>query len=367
MDHPTRIVATLTQDLVRIDSRSSVSNLPIAERLQRELLGFEVERLPYTDENGIDKVALVATRGRGGLAFSGHMDTVPDTGWLTDPWSGRIEGDMLYGLGAADMKGPVAALVVAAQTLPGRVPVALLLTTDEETTKEGARAVLRSDLVRRYAPTGILVAEPTNLAPVRGHRAHVEFIATATGTQAHSSTGRGRNANWDLIPFLVALRGIYERLRTEPAFRDEAYEPPTSDFNPVIDNHGAAVSVTVPRATVRVKFRYSAGIDPEPIAEAVRAAAAAAGLKLQEKREGRPPELPADHRLIRAASDLTGLAARTVPYGTDASELQALAPCVVMGPGDIALAHTPHEAVSLTGLASTVPLFQRMADQMARG
>lgn len=95
MDHPTRIVATLAQDLVRIDSRSSISNLPMADRLERELTQFEVERRPYVDDDGIDKVALVATRGRGGLAYSAHMDTVPDTGWLTDPWSGRIEDDTL--------------------------------------------------------------------------------------------------------------------------------------------------------------------------------------------------------------------------------------------------------------------------------
>jgi acetylornithine deacetylase/succinyl-diaminopimelate desuccinylase-like protein len=367
MDHPTRLVATLAQDLVRIDSRSSVSNLKIAERLERELTGFEVERMPYSDDNGFEKVALVATRGRGGMAFSGHMDTVPDTGWLTDPWSGRIEDDVLYGLGATDMKGPVAALVVAAQSLPGRIPIALLLTTDEETTKQGARVILGSGLAQHYAPSSILIAEPTNLAPVRGHRAHIEFTAVATGTQAHSSTGRGRNANWDLVPFLATLRTIHDRLRTEPGLQDSAYEPPYSDFNLVIDNHGTAVNVTVARATVKVKFRYSAGIDPAPIVAAVREAAASARLKLTEQREGSPPELPADHRLIRTAAELTGNAVRTAPYGTDASILQELAPCLIMGPGDIAVAHTPHEAIKVTALAEAVPVFQRMAELMARG
>ncbi|MGI4952466.1 MAG: M20/M25/M40 family metallo-hydrolase [Janthinobacterium lividum] len=361
MDPTTRVVAALAQDLVRIDSRSNVSNLPLASRLEQELTGFEVERVPYTDANGVDKLVLVATRGRGGLAFSGHMDTVPDTGWTDDPWSGRIEGDTLHGLGSADMKGPVAALVVAARGLPPSVPIALLLTTDEESTKAGARAVLGSALARRYAPSGILVAEPTKLVPVRGHRAHVEFTATATGVQAHSSTGRGRNANWDLVPFLADLRVIHDRLRTDPALQDTAYDPVFSDFNLVIDNHGAAVNVTVPKATIRIKFRYSAGVDPAPVIAAVRKAADAAGLELQQKREGSPPELAADHPLIAAAVRLTGNAAQTVPFGTDASELQALAPCVIMGPGDIGVAHTPHEQVSLAALGASVQLFQRMA------
>ena len=367
MDHPTRVVATLAQDLVRIDSRSSVSNFAIAARLEQELTGFAVERCPYVDDDGTDKVALVATRGRGGLAFSGHMDTVPDTGWLTDPWSGRIEDDTLFGLGAADMKGQVAALVVAAQTLPGRIPIALILTTDEETTKAGARAARASGLLREYGPCGILVAEPTGLVPVRGHRSHIEFIATATGMQAHSSTGRGRNANWDLVPFLAALREIYDRLRSDTRLQDSNYDPVFSDFNPVIDNYGAAVNVTVPKATVRIKFRYSAGVNPAPVVQAVRSAASAAGLRLAEKQEGSPPELPADHPLIAAAVELTGNAARTAPYGTDASELQGIAPCVILGPGDISVAHTPHEEVSLSALATAVPLFQRMAERMARG
>ena len=367
MDHPTRVVATLAQDLVRIDSRSSVSNLPLAERLKQELSGFEVEERPYLDEDGVDKVVLAATRGRGGLAFSGHMDTVPDTGWLTDPWSGQIEDGVLHGLGSTDMKGPLAAMVVAARTLPGRTPVALLMTTDEETTKAGARAMLGSELLRRYGPCGIVVGEPTGLAPVRGHRSHVEFLATATGTQAHSSTGRGRNANWDLAPFLSDLRRIYDRLRHDPLLQDAAYDPPFSDFNLVIDNFGVAVNVTVPKATVRIKFRYSASIDPTPIIAAVQIAAQSAGLKLREKREGGPPELPASHPLVQAAVDLSGQAARTAAYGTDASELQAVAPCIVLGPGDITVAHTPRETVSLSELAEAVPLYQRLAQEFARG
>ena len=85
------------------------------------------------------------------------------------------------------------------------------------------------------------------------------------------------------------------------------------------------------------------------------------GLDLQQKREGSPPELAADHPLIAAAVRLTGNAAETVPFGTDASELQALAPCVILGPGDIAVAHTPREQVSIAALGASVPLFQRMA------
>ena len=131
-------VAELARDLVRIDSRSPLSNRPLAERIEAELAGFEIERLDYRDRNGVEKRALVAHRGgKGGLALSGHMDTVPDTGWRSDPWSGRIEDGRLQGLGSTDMKGPMAAAIVAARALPGELPITLLLTTDEEITKAG--------------------------------------------------------------------------------------------------------------------------------------------------------------------------------------------------------------------------------------
>ncbi len=359
-------VTTLAQDLVRIDSRSAISNLPIADRLDLELHDFEIERLEYKDGNGINKCVLVAARGSGGLALSGHMDTVPDTGWTADPWSGRIEGDTLHGLGSADMKGPVASIVAAAIALPASVPVALLLTTDEETTKQGARLIARSSqLARSFAPRAILIAEPTSMVPVRGHRSSIELTATATGIQAHSSTGLGENANWKLAPFLADLRRIYERLRSDPALQDPGYDPPFSDFNPVIDNHGSPVNITVPKATVRIKYRYSASIDPATVLGAVHAAAAEHGLELTERHEGKPPELAADHPLIALATSLAGAAPGTAPFGTDAVELQSLAPCVIWGPGDVRQAHTPTEQISLSALADAVPLIARLAEGVA--
>jgi acetylornithine deacetylase/succinyl-diaminopimelate desuccinylase-like protein len=359
---PDSEITRLTAELVAIDSRSAVSNLAIAERIEAELAGFEVERLDYLDANGIAKRALVAHRGPpGGYALSGHMDTVPETGWQADPWAPRVDADgVLHGLGSVDMKGAVAACILAARSVPADVPATLLITTDEETTKAGARAVAGSALAQSLGLSGIVVAEPTGLTPVRGHRSSVNITAVARGVQAHSSTGQGRNANWALIPFLAEMREIQERLRSDPALLDAAYDPPFSDFNLVIDNHGTAVNVTVPVASCRIKFRSSHSVPPAPILERVRAAADRTGVELALAAEGPPPELPVDHPLIRLAAGLTGRPAGTAPYGTDASELQALAPCVILGPGSIATAHTPHECVAIAELAAAVPLFARI-------
>jgi acetylornithine deacetylase/succinyl-diaminopimelate desuccinylase-like protein len=356
---------TLAADLVRIDSRSFVSNIAMAERIVAELSGFEVERLDYRDPQGVAKCVLVAWRGGpGGLAFSGHMDTVPATGWTSDPWSGRVADGVLHGLGSADMKGPLAACILAVRGLKPGVAGGLLITTDEETTKQGARLIAeRSELARAMRPRGIVVAEPTLMTPVRGHRANIAFTVTAEGVQAHSATGLGRNANWELVAFLVRMKALHARLRSDAKLQDAAYDPPFSDFNLVIDNHGAAVNVTVPVATVRIKYRYSASIDPSEVVAEVRAAASDARLALDVAEEGRPPELAADHPLIAAAVAVSSRAARTVPFGTDATLLQTLAPCVVMGPGDIGVAHRDGENVPVAALEQAVTVFQLMAAQ----
>jgi acetylornithine deacetylase len=356
-------VLKLAADLVAIDSRSFVSNIAIADRIERELAGFDLERLDYVDANGVAKRALVAHKGpKGGYALSGHMDTVPATGWESDPWAPRLdEAGLLHGLGSVDMKGPLAAIVVAAQRAPAGVPVTLLITADEETSKAGAARIAKdSGLAKSLGLKGIIVAEPTGLAPVRGHRSHIAFTAIARGVQAHSSTGKGENANWTLLPFLAAMRGVFDRLRSDPALQDTDYDPPFSDFNLVLDNHGTALNVTVAKATAQIKFRYSAKVDPAPVVDAVRGAAKGAGLELLEHREGPPPELPSDHPLVMLGVRLSGKPSRTAPYGTDASELQALAPCLVLGPADGMTAHTPHESVRAAELVEAVPLFAKV-------
>ncbi|MEZ5849190.1 MAG: M20/M25/M40 family metallo-hydrolase [Hyphomicrobiaceae bacterium] len=362
-------VVALAAAMVAIDSRSSVSNIAVADLIEQALPGFEIERLDYTDPAGVAKRALVAHKGPmgGGLALSGHMDTVPDTGWQDDPWSGRIADGRLHGLGSTDMKGPLAACIEAAKRLPDDVPITLLVTTDEETTKQGARLITTSsELVRRAKPAAILVAEPTGMVPVRGHRSSINFVAVATGVQAHSSTGIGRNANWDLVAFLADMKAIHEQLRDDPAFHDAAYDPVFSDFNCTIDNHGAPVNMTVPKATVRIKFRYSASIDPEPIVAKVRVSAERSGLALDVAREGLPPETPSNHPLIRLCSEVTGKAAITVPFGTDACELQPIAPCVVLGPGDIGEAHRPGEFLEIARLLASVEQLATLAERVAR-
>jgi acetylornithine deacetylase/succinyl-diaminopimelate desuccinylase-like protein len=96
----------------------------------------------------------------------------------------------------------------------------------------------------------------------------------------------------------------------------------------------------------------------------VREAARRAGVMLAETREGDPPQLPINHVFVKLCSRVVDAAPKVAPYGTDASRLQALAPCVIMGPGDIAKAHSPDECISIADLEGAVPIFMRLAEEI---
>jgi len=361
-------ILALTADLVAIDSRSSVCNRPILERLAAELPEYELESIDYVDADGIEKRNLVAHRGRGrGIAFAGHVDTVPASGWTRDPFRPDVEDDILFGLGASDMKGGIAAAILALRELPPDAPGMLLLTADEETNKRGVREmVARSRLLRELPPRAIVVGEPSCLRPIRGHRVDVQFTIHAEGVQAHSSTPDGRNANIALIPFLADMRELHLRLRTDPALQDPAYVPPWCDLNIIVDNHGTAANTTVGRATCRMKLRYSKAIDPEPIVRTVRASAERHGLALDVRPEASPPELAPDHPLVGLAERVTGARADVAAFGTEASEYKKIAAPLILGPGDIAQAHKPSERVRVADLEASVGLFREIALEVDR-
>src|SRR5262245_33432201 len=216
-------VVDLLREMIAFDTRSSVSNVALADFMQSQLGGWQIERIDYVDGPGVPKTNIVAAdpASTSSLVFAGHLDTVPSTGWDTDPFRAIVAGDRLTGLGAADMKGPIAAFVVATRQLDPSVRPTLVLTADEEVTKHGAREVIaKSRVLRERTPACFVVCEPTKLDVVRGHRCDVQFVIHSHGRQAHSSTGRGLNANLGLVPFLADIRELHFRFRQDVALHD---------------------------------------------------------------------------------------------------------------------------------------------------
>ena len=165
-----------------------------------EALGFECWRLPFTAPGTPDIDNLYARLGGEGrhLCFAGHTDVVPvgdAAAWSVGPFAGEIAGGRLYGRGAADMKGAIAAFVAAVAEVKAKGgpkgTISLLITGDEEGPAiNGTAKVLDWMEARGERPDACLVGEPTNPAALGemikiGRRGSANFRLEVTGAQGH--------------------------------------------------------------------------------------------------------------------------------------------------------------------------------------
>lgn len=187
----------LTLDLIRCPSVTPVDANCQELMIQRlEKIGFVVERLRFGDVDNF-----WARRGSTApvLAFAGHTDVVPTgtlSAWHNDPFAPEIRDGMLYGRGAADMKGSLAAMVVACENFVAQHPnhqgsIAFLITSDEEgVAKDGTVKVVEYLEARQEKMTWCLVGEPSSskvLGDVikNGRRGSLNGILKVIGIQGH--------------------------------------------------------------------------------------------------------------------------------------------------------------------------------------
>lgn len=184
-------VIELARRLVRTDTMNPPGNeFRLAELLAGilEEAGFAVT----AHELAAGRPSLVARRGEEPfLCLTGHMDTVPadPEQWSCDPLGGEIAEGNLYGLGASDMKSGLAALVTAACQAAGRPwqrgGLVLVLTAAEETGCQGAEHLAGLGVLGRAE--ALLIAEPTGMEPLVGHKGAMWVQAMARGKAAHGS------------------------------------------------------------------------------------------------------------------------------------------------------------------------------------
>jgi acetylornithine deacetylase len=218
MRDPATEAVALLADLVGIDSvnpalvAGAAGEARVVEHLRARLArsGFAPTVVPAGDSP--NRPSLVAVPpGRPGLptvVLNGHLDTVGVAG-MPEPFTPRVAGDCLHGRGAADMKGGLAALVVAAEQLVATgAPVrpVLALVADEEDASRGSEAVIAALPDLGVRPDVCLIAEPTDLALSRSLRGFAVVRVTFPGRAAHSSQAElGVNAVTHLGRLLHAV------------------------------------------------------------------------------------------------------------------------------------------------------------------
>jgi acetylornithine deacetylase len=364
------------RDLVRFDSVSRVSNAEVSnfveEALRRQ--GFDIERLEYDDNHGVRKVNILGKKGEGsgGLGYFAHTDVVPATTWrFTDhgPFDPFLRDGRLYGRGSCDMKGSLACMLAAAENWSReslRSPVYITCTADEEIGYGGAEKVAQSSALFQEMVAGDtrgIIGEPTRLEVVHAHKGTYGFTVVSRGRAAHSSTNEGLNANLAMIPFLQDMKRMHDELENDPEWHHPAFSPRTLSWNIGINDHTAAVNITAPQSVCTVYFRPMPGQNADELIERARRSAQRHGLEFKVNWRGQPLWIEPDAPLVREALRLAGKpAARTVAYGTDGAMFTALKNMIVLGPGDIAQAHTDDEWIDLNQVKLGVALYSRMIE-----
>lgn len=374
-------VVDLATTLIGFNSISSRSNLPIVEYIERYLASYGVTSRRFPNAEGT-KAALFATIGpqdRGGVCLSGHLDVVPVAGqpWSHDAFDAQIIDGKLYGRGACDMKGFVAAALSLVPELTKtelNVPVHLCFSYDEEVSCLGSVDVIAQfghDLPR---PILCIVGEPTLMEVVNAHKGLSTFTTTITGKAGHSSIPEaGVNALFVSARLLVELETIAQELRTQIDPTGQ-FSPPYSSVHVGKAEGGIAVNTIPDTASILWECRALPGFDIDSVPQ--RLDRFAAEHLLPAMRQVAPEANIATVRLV----NVPGLAAQTgsnlehlvlsiagqpsayaVSYGTEAGHFQAAGvPTLVCGPGSIAQAHQADEWVDVSQLEACVDFLGRL-------
>ncbi|MEQ1510838.1 MAG: succinyl-diaminopimelate desuccinylase [Sphingopyxis sp.] len=368
-------VVTLTQSLIAAPSVSPATGA-VFDLLQSilEPLGFCVERfIDGADApDGPVENMLAVRRPRQGahggrhLAFAGHVDVVPvGEGWSHDAFAPRIAGGLLYGRGAVDMKGAVAAFIAAAAATPQDAgTLSLIITGDEEGPAiHGTRSLMEHMAKRNITPDMILVGEPSSTNRLGdtmkvGRRGSVNIWITVPGREGHVAyPARADNPIPRLLRILTRIDAIVLDAGND-FFQASNIEITT------IDVGNKATNVIPAKAEARLSIRFNDLQEGQALATRITAlvhdedpAATVTPLISGEAFRTRPG--PWADMVAEASREVTGIACEQSTTGgtSDARFLHVLAPILEFGLVNATM-HKRDEAVAIDDLNALVAIYR---------
>ncbi|UQN28530.1 M20/M25/M40 family metallo-hydrolase [Brachybacterium kimchii] len=403
----------LVEALVALDTTSATGNLPAIALMERALreAGAEVHVLPRGDGRNANLVATFPANAedgpeadgrfidpedpsRRGVLLAGHADCVPVTGqdWASDPFTPTERDGRLYGRGTADMKSYLAiATALAPEFAAARrtVPVHIAATWEEETTCNGARALVTQLEELGIRPAVAFVGEPTSMRAVPAHKSMNVLHADFHGVAAHSSLlPHGLNAIRYAARFVDWFhREIVDDLR-ENGPHDPAFPVAWTTGGVNLFDGGIATNTVPQDVHLKFEFRALPQVDVEPIVARIQEEIDRLDQQMKADAPVDPSD-PAAAQRVGAELDVVSLlygldgsadgpaaraavalgAERTeekVTYGTEAGIYEhAGMAAVVVGPGDIAQAHGTDEFVEIEQLAWCERFLRNVAGALA--
>jgi acetylornithine deacetylase len=294
--------------------------------------GGRIERMPVETQ----RFNVFASWGQPIVTLSTHMDTVPPFFPLSE------DNEFLWGRGACDAKGIIAAMVCAVEKLliEGISDLGLLFVVGEERNSAGARVAAKTPRGSRYLING----EPTENKLCLASKGALRFELTARGQLAHSGYPElGRSA-------IDALLDVLEDVRHLPMAADSLLGKATLNIGTI--SGGRAPNVVADEARAEIMFRLVG--DATPVREAVHEAVA-----------GRADVREVLYTPVFHFSALDGLPTSVVAFTTDVPSLhETWGTPFLIGPGSIHVAHTAEERIAKRELREAVPIYVSMVKQL---
>jgi acetylornithine deacetylase len=352
-------LVSLLRAFVAIDTSNPGGREADLAALLREHLAAHTPdelRLETVPRTGAVGAYVFARWGTPRILVNAHIDTVPaQSGWSGDPFALRVDGERAVGLGSADTKGAIAA-ILSALAIAGAPPrdCAVLFTGDEEVSGTCLRAALR-DLSLESVQTAF-ICEPTGCRPGIAHRGFASLEVEASGAGGHSSTA-------DAVPApVIELARVAVALSEWSRARAASHPGEGLCVNAAEIRGTHSANVIPPAAALLLSFRPPPGADVEALFDEVRArvASSAPSTRMREilaLPSFRTRDLAVFRRWLGDACD----AAMSLDFWTEAALVdRAGINAVVYGPGDITLAHRADESVPLADLERARDVFARV-------
>jgi acetylornithine deacetylase len=382
----TRMTTTeLLERLVSFDTTSRHSNLKLIGFIRDYLDGFGVPYRVSTDAAGqkANIHAMIGPREAGGLALSGHVDTVPVDGqaWTGDPFALRRLDGKLFARGSCDMKGFVAACLAAVpdfQARPLLRPLHLFISYDEEIGCGGAQRLIQDLGESGLRPDLCVVGEPSGMKPILAHKGKLNLDVSVRGLPGHSSEpSKGVNAVYAAAEAIAWVAREARRLAVEGPF-EEGFDPPHTTIHVGTVEGGSILNIIPEHADFTMEWRYIPGDSPhrhvermrswiaENIEPAMKAVHPACGFTYKIALEMPGMALPPDHALATVVKQVAGSnSAGKVAYGTEGGFFETAGiPTIICGPGHIAQAHQPDEWIAQSELDACDSFIRRLADRL---
>jgi succinyl-diaminopimelate desuccinylase len=342
-----------------------------------ELLGFSVDRfLSGEDDDNPDHGAPVENmfairRPASGVsgrhfAFAGHLDVVPPgEGWASGAFEPEIRGDMLYGRGAVDMKGSIAAFIAALKDIPEDAgTISLILTGDEEGPAiYGTRALIDHMQAKGTIPDFCLVGEPTSVNRLGdtmkvGRRGSVNMWISVPGTQGHVAYPHLAD---NPIPRLVAILAEIDAIVLDEG--TEWFQPSNIEVTDISVGN-KATNVIPSKAEARLSIRFNDLHNGQGLVDRITALVTRGGGTLKPMISGEPfltPPGELSAAISEAVLAVTGLEPeRSTSGGTsDARFLAKICPTLEFGLCNATM-HKLDEAVAISDLDALAEIYRRV-------